>query len=82
MLGPDRTSFRSKEKAIEFRKANCFQVGWPAHLFSLQSPNGTHLEAGCSRGEDGSVGGKEGGKEEVMRERRRKNEEGIWCGLM
>ena len=39
MLGPDRTSFRRKEKATEFRKANCFQVGWPAHLFSPQSPN-------------------------------------------
>ena len=71
MLGPDRTSFRRKEKAIEFRKPNCFQVGWPAHLFSPQSPNGAHLEAGCSRGEDGSVGGNEGRKEKVIRERRK-----------
>jgi len=29
------------------------------------------LEAGCSKGEDGSVGGKEGGKERVIRERRK-----------
>ena len=72
MLGPDRTSFRRKEKATEFRKANCFQVGWPAHLFSPQSPNwGSFLEADCSKGEDGSVGGKEGGKERVIRERRK-----------
>lgn len=75
VLGPGRTSFRRKEKATEFHKADCFQAGWPAHLYSLHGPKRGSVwklaaaGAGSLRREDGSVGGKEGGKERGNGER-------------